>query len=106
MGIPFCVYSDGPRLPTGLARITRDLCQRLWAERDSLGIDLLQVGYDPLPGPAVAWPLFSGAKLDTEDTWGATMVVALGYVQGNVQNSALSDASAAGKKPNPAGIGF
>jgi glycosyltransferase involved in cell wall biosynthesis len=76
VGIPFCVYSDGPRLPTGLARITRDLCQRLWAERDSLGIDLLQVGYDPLPGPAVEWPLFSGAKLDTEDTWGATMVSA------------------------------
>ena len=71
---PFVVYSDGPRLPTGLARIARDLTARLWEHRESLGIDLLQVGYDPLPGPAVPWPLYGGAKLDTEGDWGAGMV--------------------------------
>jgi glycosyltransferase involved in cell wall biosynthesis len=76
MGIPFLIYSDGPRLPTGLARITRDLATRLWAERDALGIDLLQVGYDPLPGDAVPWPLFTSATLDTEEGWGASMVEA------------------------------
>jgi glycosyltransferase involved in cell wall biosynthesis len=72
--IPFVVYSDGPRLPTGLARITRDLCTRLYAEQEALGIALLQVGYDPLPGPATTWPLYSGATLDTEGDWGAGMV--------------------------------
>src|SRR5216683_160038 len=72
--IPFVLYSDGPRLPTGLARITRDLASRLWDERDALGIDLLQVGYDPLPGLATPWPLYAGAKLETEGDWGAGMV--------------------------------
>lgn len=72
--IPFVVYSDGPRLPTGLARITRDLTQRLVAEQESLGISVLQVGYDPLPGPAVAWPLHTIARLDTEGDWGASAV--------------------------------
>jgi glycosyltransferase involved in cell wall biosynthesis len=70
--IPFTIYSDGPRLPTGLARITRDLASRLWAEREALGIDLLQVGYDPLPGPAMPWPVFSIGNLDTEGDWGAS----------------------------------
>ena len=72
--IPFVVYSDGPRLPTGLARITRDLVSRLWLEHEALGIDLLQVGYDPLPGPAVPWPLHSAARIDTEGDWGAGLV--------------------------------
>ena len=79
--VPFVVYSDGPRLPTGLARITRDLAQRLWQDREALGIDLLQVGYDPLPGPAVAWPAYTGATLDAEGDWGAGMIDAawMGY---------------------------
>lgn len=72
--IPLVVYSDGPRMPTGLARITRDLTSRLWAERDALGIDLLQVGLDPLPGPAMPWPVFSGATLDADTDWGASMI--------------------------------
>lgn len=72
--LPFVTYSDGPRLPTGLARITRDLTSRLWAEREALGIDLLQVGYDPLPGPAVPWPLHAAATLDSETDWGAEML--------------------------------
>lgn len=72
--LPFVVYSDGPRMPTGLARITRDLAQRLWDRRDVLGIDLLQVGYDPFPGPAPAWPLYSSGHLDTEGDWGAGMI--------------------------------
>lgn len=76
MAIPFVLYSDGPRQPTGLARITRDLATRLWAEREAMGIDLLQVGYDPLPGPAVPWPLysFSGMETGPDGDWGAGAV--------------------------------
>lgn len=44
--IPFLLYGDGPRLPTGLARIARDLGMRLAAEADELGIDFAQVGVD------------------------------------------------------------
>jgi len=72
--IPFVTYSDGPRLPSGLARITRDLTSRLFAEQSQLGIQVLQVGYDPLPGPAVDWPLWSAANLDTEGDWGADLI--------------------------------
>lgn len=72
--LPFVTYSDGPRLPSGLARITRDLTERLYAEQEALGIQVLQVGYDPLPGPAVAWPLWSAANLDTEGDWGADLI--------------------------------
>lgn len=72
--LPFVVYSDGPRLPTGLARIARDLTSRLWAEREALGLDLLQVGYDPLPGLALPWPVHAAPKIDTEGDWGAGLV--------------------------------
>lgn len=72
--IPFVIYSDGPRLPTGLARITRDLTARLYAEQEALGIAVLQVGYDPLPGPAVPWPLHSSASIDADGDWGAGLV--------------------------------
>lgn len=72
--LPFVTYSDGPRLPSGLARICRDLTSRLFAEQDALGIQVLQVGYDPLPGPAVAWPLWSAATLDTEGDWGCDLI--------------------------------
>lgn len=72
--LPFVVYSDGPRLPTGLARIARDLASHLWEDREALGINLLQVGYDPLPGPALAWPVYSSGHLDTEGDWGAGMI--------------------------------
>lgn len=76
MPLPFVLYSDGPRQPTGLARIARDLASRLWAERETLGIDLLQVGYDPLPGPAVPWPVysFSGMETGPDGDWGAHAV--------------------------------
>ena len=69
--IPFVTYSDGPRLPTGLARITRDLTARLYAEQDALGIQVLQVGYDPIPGPQVPWPLWTLPTLNSETDWGA-----------------------------------
>lgn len=76
MALPFLVYSDGPRQPTGLARITRDLMTRLWAEREALDLDLLQVGYDPLPGPAVPWPLWTFSQMETgpDGDWGAPVV--------------------------------
>ncbi len=74
MNRPFVIYSDGPRLPTGLGRITRDLASRLYAEQDDLDIAVLQVGYDPVPGPAPEWPVFASGFLDTEGDWGAGMV--------------------------------
>lgn len=43
---PFIVYGDGPRLPTGLARIARDLMTHLVAEQEELGIRPAQVGVD------------------------------------------------------------
>lgn len=76
MALPFVVYSDGPRLPTGLARIARDLMTRLYEERDTLGLDLLQVGFDPLPGLAPAWPVWSFAHMDMGEKgdWGADAI--------------------------------
>jgi glycosyltransferase involved in cell wall biosynthesis len=47
--IPFIVFGDGPRIPSGLARIARDLTVRLVAEEEVLGIRVAQVGIDP-PG--------------------------------------------------------
>ena len=44
--IPLIIFGDGPRLHSGLARIARDLAVRLYAESDSLGIRVLQVGID------------------------------------------------------------
>lgn len=49
MPIPLIVFGDGPRIPSGLARIARDLTARLVAEQDDLGIRVVQVGIDP-PG--------------------------------------------------------
>ena len=74
--IPVVVYSDGPRMPTGLARIARDLTRQLWQAREALGISLLQVGYDPVPGLAPEWPLYASGSLDAEGDWGAGMVEA------------------------------
>lgn len=71
--LPFVVYSDGPGLPTGLARIARDLTSRLYAEQDSLGIEVLQVGFDPKPRSSrnVPWPTYALAELHSEGDWGA-----------------------------------
>lgn len=44
--IPFLVLGDGPRLPSGLARIARDLTARLVAEEEQLGIRVAQIGID------------------------------------------------------------
>lgn len=48
--IPVLVYGDGPRLPSGLARIARDLAVRLKGAEEELGIQLLQLGVDPPDG--------------------------------------------------------
>lgn len=69
--VPLVLFSDGPRLPTGLARITRDLASRLWADRETLGVDLLQVGWDPQAGPALPWPVWQLSQLHSEGDWGA-----------------------------------
>jgi len=44
--IPFIIYGDGPRLPSGLARIARDLTARLVGLQEELGIRVAQVGVD------------------------------------------------------------
>src|SRR5258708_33917030 len=72
MPTPLVLYSDGPGLPTGLARITRDLAGRLWEGREMLGIDLLQGGYDPRPrGRGVEWPTYRPTGLGAAGDWGA-----------------------------------
>lgn len=56
---PFLVYGDGPRLPSGLGRIARDLLLRLHPEQDQLGIHVMQFGVDPPDGwHWTAWPFW------------------------------------------------
>lgn len=56
---PFLVYGDGPRLPSGLGRIARDLLIRLAADADALGIQVMQFGVDPPDGwHWNAWPFW------------------------------------------------
>lgn len=57
--IPLLVMGDGPRLPSGLARIARDLTARLVAEEEALGIRVAQLGIDYPGGWAwQGWPLY------------------------------------------------
>lgn len=72
--VPLVVFSDGPSLPTGLARIARDLTQRIWDAREPLGVDLLQVGWDPRPHAARDWPSYGLSQLHSEGDWGAAEV--------------------------------
>lgn len=56
---PLLIYGDGPRLPSGLGRIARDLTLRLHNEDEALGITVVQVGVDPPDGwHWQAWPVF------------------------------------------------
>lgn len=65
--IPLIVYGDGPRLPSGLGRIARDLILHLQREQDTLGIDIHQLGVDPPDGwHWQAWP-FWGFQPDMRD---------------------------------------
>lgn len=65
--IPFLIYGDGPRLPSGLARIARDLLLRLTPEAEELGIVVHQLGVDPPDGwHFQAWP-FWGFQPDSRD---------------------------------------
>lgn len=61
--IPVLVVGDAPNLPSGLARITRDLCSLLFSEAESLGLKLFQAGirYDGSPWPWRVWSLDEGA---------------------------------------------
>ncbi len=69
--IPFVVYSDGPSQPSGLARIARDLTQRLHAEQETLGIQVSQVGWNPRPHAQLPWPSWGLSQLHSEGDWGA-----------------------------------
>lgn len=68
--LPFVVFSDGPSLPTGLARIARDLTARLWEARDRLNLSLLQVGWNPRPCAPLPWPSYSLSQLHSDGDWG------------------------------------
>lgn len=68
---PFVVYSDGPGLPTGLARIARDLTSRIFADREALEVSVLQVGWDPKPRAAVPWPTYGVGGVSDASDWGA-----------------------------------
>lgn len=48
--LPFVLVGDAPGQTSGLSRILTDLARHLWAERDTLGIDLRVVGYAPFEG--------------------------------------------------------
>ena len=72
--IPLVVFSDGPSLPSGLARIARDLCQRLHTEQGALGIDLLQIGWNPRAYRAPDWPVVNLSQLHAEGDWGCAEV--------------------------------
>lgn len=64
--IKVIVVGDAPNSPVGLSRIARDLTQRLWDDRELLGIDVCQMGlnYDGSPWPWRVFPIH-----DTEN-WG------------------------------------
>lgn len=64
---PLIVYGDGPRLPSGLGRIARDLLLRLTPEQEQLGVVVHQVGVDPPDGwHWQGWP-FWGFQPDHHD---------------------------------------
>jgi glycosyltransferase involved in cell wall biosynthesis len=67
---PLVLFSDGPSLPTGLARITRDLARQIHAE-PSLDVQLLQVGWNPRPQGPCDWPVYGLSQLHSETDWGA-----------------------------------
>jgi glycosyltransferase involved in cell wall biosynthesis len=64
--IPILVLGDAPNLPTGLARIARDVTYQLWAERELLDIEVCQLahGWDGSPWPWRVFPLFDA------ENWG------------------------------------
>lgn len=75
--LPVLVYGDGPRLPSGLGRIARDLTLRLFNEEEPLGITVAQVGVDPPDGwHHQAWPCF-GFQPTMEDQGRSAIRLAL-----------------------------
>lgn len=73
MPIPLIFYGDGPRLPSGLARIARDVLLRVLAEEEALGVVVHQVGVDPPDGwHWQGWP-FWGFQPDARDQGRAAM---------------------------------
>lgn len=58
-----CVVGDAPNLPTGLARIARDLTGLLHGHREALGVEVIQLGYgyDGSPWPWAVYPMIQEA---------------------------------------------
>lgn len=68
--IVICIVGDAPNLPTGLARIARDLTRLLFTNREELGIRVCQLGYgyDGSPWPWAVFPMIN------EKEWGSGSV--------------------------------
>ncbi|KKL25588.1 hypothetical protein LCGC14_2403810, partial [marine sediment metagenome] len=74
MPVPILILGDAPNLPTGLARIARDLAAHLHAHADSLDVDIAQLGldYDGTPYPWRVYPVLdrdNWAQDDLERVW-------------------------------------
>lgn len=67
MGLPILVVSDGPRMPSGLGRIARDLVRRLAGMPEW---DVAQAGLDPDEG--LTWPDWQYYRLaaSSQEDWG------------------------------------
>lgn len=65
--IPLIFYGDGPRLPSGLGRIARDLLVRVLPLEEAFGVAVHQLGVDPPDGwHWRGWPLW-GFQPDHRD---------------------------------------
>ncbi|MHC4733101.1 MAG: glycosyltransferase [Planctomycetota bacterium] len=69
MPIPILIIGDAPNLPTGLARIARDVAYCLWGERANLDIEVSQLahGWDGSPWPWKVFPLFDAENWGKKD---------------------------------------
>lgn len=74
MTIPILILGDAPNLPSGLARIARDLTEHLHAVSTVLDIEVAQLGleYDGTPFPWRVYPVLdrdNWAENDLERVW-------------------------------------
>jgi len=68
VSVPILVISDAPDQSTGLARIARDICGLLHANREMLDIEVAQVGWQHDEAQRFPWRVYN--MRDT-DEWGA-----------------------------------
>lgn len=89
MPLPLIFYGDGPRLPSGLGRIVRDLILRLLPLEEELDIRVHQLGVDPPDGwHWQAWP-FWGFQPSQEDQGRAPLTAILQELQKRYQQTPI-----------------